>query len=362
MAFDTDFFIAGGGPAGLATALAARQLGFRAMVADAAHGPIDKCCGEGLLPDGAAALRELGVTIPSSTSRFQGIDFVDGAVTARGSFSSGSGFGLRRTVLHTLIYEAAVRAGVDCLFGTRVTGLSSSSSVTLDRTAIRARWIIGADGYNSPLRGWAGLGRPEIHGAAMRFGFRRHFEIAEAPSHVEVHWGEGFQVFVTPVCAKEVSVAVTTRDSSFRLHHALAKLPALRDRLGKPASRETGAVTGTMVVPSIVARNVTLVGDASGAVDSITGQGLNLAFREAQSLVRAAAVMGGLQQYARQHRSMMRVPRKIARALLLLADHPWMRKGVLRALAAQPWMFDRMLAVHAKACTLYGPTTNRRTI
>ncbi len=361
--FDTDFFIAGGGPAGLATALAARQLGFRAMVADAARGPIDKCCGEGLLPDGAAALRELGVALPSTTPRFHGIEFIEGEIRARGCFSSGPAFGLRRTALHTLAYDAAVRAGVDCLFGTRVTGLSGSGGVMLDRTSIRARWIIGADGYHSPVRGWAGLGRPRIsRGAAVRYGFRRHFEITQAPSHVEVHWGDGFQVFVTPVCTKEVSVAVTTRDSSFRLHHALAKLPALRDRLGKPASREIGALTGTMVVPSIVARNVTLVGDASGAVDSITGQGLNLAFREAQSLVRAAAAFGDLQQYARQHRSMMRVPRKIASILLLLADHPWMRKRVLRTLAAQPWMFDRMLAVHANACAVYGPTTNRRTI
>ena len=117
VAFDTDFFIAGGGPAGLATALAARQFGFRAMIADAAHGPIDKCCGEGLLPDGAVALRELGVAFPSITPRFHGIDFIDGAIRARGCFSSGPAFGLRRTVLHTLLHEAAVRAGVDCLSG-----------------------------------------------------------------------------------------------------------------------------------------------------------------------------------------------------------------------------------------------------
>lgn len=331
------------------------------MIADAAHGPIDKCCGEGLLPDGAVALRELGVAFPSITPRFHGIDFIDGAIRARGCFSSGPAFGLRRTVLHTLLHEAAVRVGVDCLSGTRVTGLSGTNGVRLDRTSIRARWIIGADGRHSRIRHWAGLGAGRIHGSGRRFGFRRHFEIAKEPSHVEVHWAAGFQVFVTPIGPKQVNVAVTTHDASFRLHHALANLPALRERLGKPASREMGAPTGTSIVPSIVAGNVALVGDASGAVDSITGQGLNLAFREAQSLVRAA-VAGDLQQYAREHRMMTAVPRRIAGTLLLLADHRWFRQGMLRTLSAQPWIFSQMLAVHANACASYGGAAAKRRI
>jgi len=43
----TDIFIIGGGPAGLAAAIAARQRGFRVVVADGAQMPINKPCGEG---------------------------------------------------------------------------------------------------------------------------------------------------------------------------------------------------------------------------------------------------------------------------------------------------------------------------
>ena len=53
---DTDVFIIGGGPAGLAAGIAARQHGFAVVVADGAIPPIDKPCGEGLMPDGIAAL------------------------------------------------------------------------------------------------------------------------------------------------------------------------------------------------------------------------------------------------------------------------------------------------------------------
>ena len=73
----TDVFVIGGGPAGLAAAIAARQKGFRVAVADGAQGPIDKPCGEGMMPDGLAALENLGVTVPAEDSYpFRGLRFL----------------------------------------------------------------------------------------------------------------------------------------------------------------------------------------------------------------------------------------------------------------------------------------------
>jgi flavin-dependent dehydrogenase len=53
-------FVIGGGPAGLAAAIAARQRGFAVAVADGLEPPVDKACGEGLMPDTLRVLRELG--------------------------------------------------------------------------------------------------------------------------------------------------------------------------------------------------------------------------------------------------------------------------------------------------------------
>lgn len=61
-----DVFIVGGGPAGLAAAIAAKEKGLEAVVADAGEPPIDKACGEGLLPDAVDALARLGVKISPS--------------------------------------------------------------------------------------------------------------------------------------------------------------------------------------------------------------------------------------------------------------------------------------------------------
>src|SRR5436309_2237554 len=60
MVEETDVFVIGGGPAGLAAAIATRRKGFRVTVADGSEPPIDKACGEGLLTDTAIAFRELG--------------------------------------------------------------------------------------------------------------------------------------------------------------------------------------------------------------------------------------------------------------------------------------------------------------
>ena len=86
-----DVFVVGGGPSGLATAIAARQRGLSVIVADGARPPIDKACGEGLMPDGVEALRRIGVTIPESLAQpFRGIRFVNGHQKAQAEFPSGS--------------------------------------------------------------------------------------------------------------------------------------------------------------------------------------------------------------------------------------------------------------------------------
>ena len=88
----TDVFVAGGGPAGLATAIALRKRGLRVMVADFARPPIDKTCGEGLMPQTVSALRDFGVTLgPAQAVPFRGIRFIGGMNVATGEFPGSYG-------------------------------------------------------------------------------------------------------------------------------------------------------------------------------------------------------------------------------------------------------------------------------
>jgi len=62
-----DVAVAGGGPAGLAAAIAARRKGLSVAVFEGVlpAAAIDKCCGEGLMPEALDALGELGIDRPA---------------------------------------------------------------------------------------------------------------------------------------------------------------------------------------------------------------------------------------------------------------------------------------------------------
>jgi menaquinone-9 beta-reductase len=150
---EIDVFVIGGGPAGLAAPLAARQKGFGVVVADRASPPIDKACGEGLMPDGVAALRRLGVELTAHQGAFfRGIRFLDNDFQAEAAFpNAGNGLGIPRTALHQIMVERAEDAGVQLCWQVQVEGLEPLG-VKVNGQTVRCRWIIGADGFHSRVR------------------------------------------------------------------------------------------------------------------------------------------------------------------------------------------------------------------
>ena len=145
---DTDVFVVGGGPAGIAAAMAARARGFRVMVADGNRPPIDKACGEGLMPDSIAAASEIGIALADAEgSRFRGIRFHGDGYTITSDFPRGYGLGFRRTKLHSFLIEQAAQAGVEMLWSAPVKGIGANE-VQLSERSLSARWIIGADGLS----------------------------------------------------------------------------------------------------------------------------------------------------------------------------------------------------------------------
>lgn len=337
-------FVIGGGPAGLAAAIAARRKGLDVTLADGAHPPIDKACGEGLMPDGLAALRNLGVTLHDSEGqRFHGIRFVGHGATVQAGFPGGHALGIRRTVLHSRMAEAAAEAGVRLLWGTPVSGICREGVRLADRT-VPARWIVGADGFHSLVRRWSAL---EARPPRARFGFRIHHRVRPWSSFMELYWGAGCQIYVTPTGPYEVCTALISRNPHLRLDESLAKFPQLAARLNGAArtSSERGAVTANRALPRVWRGNVALIGDASGSVDAITGEGLCLSFHQAVALAESLA-SENLASYQDAHRRLARRATLMSKLLLALGHRTWLRHATLRAMAAQPRIFQTLLAFH----------------
>ena len=341
----TDVVVIGGGPAGLAAAIAARQQGFRVVVADGAKPPIDKACGEALMPDAITAMEQLGVAVPMAEARHvRGVRFLGSDLSAEADFPCNRGLSVRRTTLHRVMTERAAALGVDLLWNTAVTGISREE-VQLGERTIRTRWIVGADGVNSRVRRWANLNAHSRTG--LRYAFRRHYRIRPWTDRIEIYWGESSQCFSTAVSNEEVCVAVASHDPGLRLEPSLCAFPELNARLrgAETTSAERGSVSANRKLKRVWRRNVALIGDASGTVDAITGEGLGLAFSQAVALAESLG-SGNLAGYQTAHRRLSRRPLLMARLMLMLDGRPGFQQRTLQVFRKHPEVFHRLLALH----------------
>jgi flavin-dependent dehydrogenase len=317
------------------------------LVAEALKPPIDKACGEGLMPDARRDLAALGVHWePGDGALFRGIRFIDWTdrepVSASADFASGEGIGMRRTALHARLVERALEAGVRLRWNTHV---ALGSTVSLGREACRYGFLVGADGQSSRVRRWAGLDSCRL--ISRRFGFRRHYRMTAISDFVEVHWCGLGQVYITPVAPEEICVAVVTRHNSARMQEIIDTIPPLCERLQakEAVTPERGALTTTQRLRRVVKGNVALIGDASGSVDAVTGEGLAIGFRQADLLSRSLA-KGSFDLYAAEHDKTLRMPRRMAGGLLMADRHASMRKGAMHVLARSPELCHGLLQVH----------------
>jgi menaquinone-9 beta-reductase len=341
-----DVLVIGGGPAGLAAAIAARRRGFQVVVADGNRPPIDKPCGEGLMPDSIAALQQLGVEMEAGEGYpLRGLKFLEKEKSATACFPSGRGVGLRRPILHQKMLNRAAALGVQFLWETPVIGIRGDGVNLAGGNFIQAKWIIGADGGQSRVRRWAGL--ESSNKRDSRLAWRAHFALAPWSEYVEIHWAENAQAYVTPVSAKEVCVVMVSRSENRDIRIALKEFPELASRLsGERLSRPArGTITTMHQLKRVCRDNVALIGDASGSVDAITAEGLSLSFHQAVALAEAME-KNCLDLYQKAHRQFARRPTFMARLLLLLDGRARLRRRTLTVFRNNPEVFARLISIH----------------
>ncbi|HXM15846.1 MAG TPA: hypothetical protein VN933_11435, partial [Candidatus Eremiobacteraceae bacterium] len=152
--------------------------------------------------------------------------------------------------------------------------------------------------------------------------------------------------------ADEVCVVTISSDRGAKAMAMEAEFPKLAKRLSGAvvAGHERGAITMMQKLRHVQSGNVALVGDASGSVDAITGEGLSLGFRQGMALADALE-RGNLSGYEAAHRRLARRPALMGRLMLALDGRPWLRERTIRAMATDERVFARLLAVHIGAAS-----------
>jgi len=340
-----DIAIAGGGPAGLAAGIRARERDLEAVVYEPREAPVDKACGEGLMPAALETLAELGV----DRSQLEGIAFegvryrdaADGSRAAEGVFPSGCGRGVRRLELHRALVDRAREAGV-AFRDRRISEFEAREGcVRIGGTAVR--WLIGADGLHSDVRSRMGLDGREF--GPRRYGVRRHYRMAPWTSFVEVQWSGRGEAYITPVGPECVGVAILSEQGG-RFDELVGAFPDLERRLHgiEPVSEDRGAGPFWHRAESPRKGRVLLVGDAAGYVDALTGEGIALAVETATAAVDAIAA-GAPARYEREWRRRTRTYRWLTGLLVGVTRFRALQRPLIALLDRYPVVFDGCLEI-----------------
>ncbi len=325
-----DVAIVGAGPAGAALAIELGRRGVRVNLYEKSRTPRLKACGEGLLPHGVAALKAIVGDLPDAP-RARGLRFVIGDAAVSADFPEGHGLVTRRDRLHAWLLERAGAIGdVDVRLGAPYAPHGERS-------------VVGADGTKSMFhRRLPASAPPE-----RRVGLSTHIAGIDAVGdQVEVFFHRLGEIYLAPSGDGEALVAALLYQRTFRrdaLTFLLRDIPELRARTShiEMTTPLLASAPLGLYVPQVVDRDLLLIGDAAGAPDPITGDGMALAFASVKPAADAV-VTGDLARYQRERLVLGRTSERLGRLLLRMAR---VNGRAARALIGRPSLVPTLLDV-----------------
>jgi geranylgeranyl reductase family protein len=321
-----EILVVGAGPGGSAAAWALARAGLDVLVVDARAFPRDKTCGDGLTPMAVESLRQMGLlerVLAAGATRVEHLSLTAPlGVRIRVSFEESMGPGhfalvLPRLTLDHLLVEHACAAGARLLEGRVVEMTWREGAIAAVRVetpegglTVEPRHVVVAVGANIGFlrrHGLMGGKTPVMRAARAYFSDVRPLEMSYG-FFFTPRLAPGYG-WVFPTGSDSANVGVAVSPVYFPSKQSTATLLAgfvdwLKQRgVVESASRDS-AIKGYPIrtdFPShrVAGKNWVIVGEATGLVNPITGEGIDLALRS--GLLAAEIIGDDLRSGAESH-------------------------------------------------------------
>ncbi|TVQ75648.1 MAG: NAD(P)/FAD-dependent oxidoreductase [Flavobacteriales bacterium] len=278
--------IIGGGLAGLSTSILLARANVPVILIEKDTYPRQKVCGEYISIESEKFVNQLGVetsTLPHihtlHLSSFSG-------KMARLPLSPG-GFGISRQYLDHQLSIIAKQAGVELLTGIRVKSIEDNHVQLLSGETIEASLVLGAYGRSNPL---SGLKIPKNQ--KQYIGIKYHVRSSAPADVIEMHVFKGGYCGFSKVENEVYCLCYLGTADDLKAYRGdianyeagiLHQNPHLRARLLE-VEKITPPITTSQFHFQVHRgdhRGHLLLGDATGFIPPITGNGMSLAFRSA---------------------------------------------------------------------------------
>jgi len=362
---DADVAVVGAGPAGAAAALFAARRGLRVIVVDKQTFPRDKPCGEGLMPSGRPALRELGLedavvsgrAPPLHGVQFGRVDEPPAAVRFPAHDGEQAGLGIRRLTFDAQLADALGHHPHIQFFQqseARDVRRDADGMTTVITAAgeVRAHFVAIADGLRSALRhrlSWTVGPRPP-----HRYGIVAHWTMAgPVDPWVRITFDRGLEVYEGPVAGNQRMVALLCYQD--RMHEFGGQLKSRYRTITqavRPGLRDADLVGSVSAVgpfwygaTTVADHGIFLVGDAAGFSDPITAEGIATGLRQARAFADALASPSPEHAYRQAHRRITKDPHRVAALFLRLSHNPALVDRAIRNHARSPQTLTKLLGI-----------------
>jgi geranylgeranyl reductase family protein len=305
-----DLLVVGGGPAGAAAAIRGAAAGLSVVVCDKASFPRDKTCGDGLTTSALRLLERLGLD-PASVAGWEPVGAVvvrspSGRVVelplpADGLFAAVA----PRAALDQALLDVATRRGVEVRQQAALDGLHDTGHLVeatfSDGDVVRARQVVAADGMYSTVRrltGAAGVHLGEWHAFRQYFTGvpdRRLWVIFEPdllPGYAWVFPVAGGRANVGFGLPRRPGVSVRPMAAQWRDLLERPALRALLDGAEPEGHHRAWPIPADLARAPLSSGRVLFAGDAAGATDPMTGEGIGQALLTGVLAAEAIAAAG----------------------------------------------------------------------